>query len=603
MRGEMGKIVAVTGVNSYFASTILQKLEADSSIDKILGIDVTPWKGGYSKVEFHKEDVRSKKLTDIFRGVDVVFHFAFVVGEIKDKQKIHDININGSRNVFAACVHNNVQKIIYASSITVYGSYEDTPLGLTEEYPLNPNPDSYYNSSKVEVENFVVEYFKDYPNIVLTVMRAGLLCGPKINNMFSKLWSMKIGSLPMGSKAYLQLIHEEDLGDAMYLAYVKNIPGVYNVAADDAVSSRWCFKKAGVFMIPLPMLLLKPIADLSFKLKLFPAGGGWAKLSQHTIFTICDKFKKATGWRPRYTSVETYEHYLKSRVRDAKDNLIQSILSWVFKSGIRIRPTMAVLHIFKLGKIKSFRNKHPWMNPEKNSMTYLPISYRPPQKTINIQINETAGNPVSEILPPQIVHDFIEKANFLVIMDHCGCRLAGQCKHFTADVGCLFMGETALKLPHGVSRRVSREKAHRHVDRAIGVGLVPIVGKIRVDNFIFLTPDTQKLLSVCFCCHCCCMMGAFKHIPAEHLDQVMTPLEGARVEVSDACIGCGTCIETCIFEAIHIAGGRAVHNRQCRACGRCVTYCPHHAVTISIDNIQTFKNEVEQRIEAYLKIA
>ncbi len=60
---------------------------------------------------------------------------------------------------------------------------------------------------------------------------------------------------------------------------------------------------------------------------------------------------------------------------------------------------------------------------------------------------------------------------------------------------------------------MTREQAHAHVERAVEVGLVPMTGKVRVDNFIFLTPDEQKLLSVCFCCHCCSMMTSFKHIP------------------------------------------------------------------------------------------
>ena len=187
--------------------------------------------------------------------------------------------------------------------------------------------------------------------------------------------------------------------------------------------------------------------------------------------------------------------------------------------------------------------------------------------------------------------------------DRCGCRLAGGCEHFTADIGCLFMGETALHLPHGISRRVDREQAHRHVERAVGVGLVPVVGKIRVDNFIFLTPDKNRLLSVCFCCHCCCMMGAFKHLPGEHLNHVMTPLEGVRIEVTDDCTGCGVCTETCIFDAIEIRNGRAFHTMQCRSCGRCVTYCPNNAVTISIDNPETFAQAAEQRIERYVKVA
>jgi UDP-glucose 4-epimerase len=263
---------------------------------------------------------------------------------------------------------------------------------------------------------------------------------------------------------------------------------------------------------------------------------------------------------------------------------------------------MQVLHLFRLGKIPGLRSLHPWMNPTKNSMSYLPISYRREQPR-SLAVNEEMTGAHQEILPPQIVHDFIDRANYHVIMDKCGCRLARECKHFTHEVGCLFMGETAARLPHGVSRKVTREDAHRHVDRAVGVGLVPMVGKVRVDNFIFLTPDRGKLLSVCFCCHCCCMMGALKHIPAKHLDQVMTPLEGVRVEVTGACVGCGKCVETCIFDAIAVENGKAVHSAQCRACGRCVTYCPEGAVKISIQNPETFARQAEQRIGAYVDIS
>ena len=294
------------------------------------------------------------------------------------------------------------------------------------------------------------------------------------------------------------------------------------------------------------------------------------------------------------------------------DNFAQAFLSWVYSSGARIRPTMSVLHLFKLGKIKGFRNRFPWMDPRKNSMSYLPISCQPADRLLKkdtpgysvrtIPVNETAGKTASEVLPQQIVHEFIEKSEYHVIMDHCGCRLAGECAHFTADIGCLFMGETALKLPRGVSRRATREEAHRHVDRAVAAGLVPVVGKIRVDNFIFLTPDKHRLLSVCFCCHCCCMMGAFKHLPGEHLDQVMTRLEGVVIEVTDRCTGCGTCVETCIFDAIDIQNRRAVHNDRCRACGRCVTYCPEKAVIIRIDNQETSFQAAMERIESYVRI-
>ena len=602
----MGKTVAITGVNSYFASTILPRLQADPEVERIVGIDVAPWKGGYDKVDFHREDVRSTRIAGILRGADVVYHLAFVVGEIQDKDRTYDINLNGSRNVFKACVENGVGKVIYTSSMTVYGSHPNNPLGFTETSPLARNDDSYYNTSKVEVERLVEAFFQGHPEITLTILRVALLCGPRIDNMFSRLWSMKIGGLPMGRQAHNQLIHEEDLGEALYRVFQQDVPGVYNVTADDAVPTAWCFREAGVRVVPLPTALLRGVANLAFKLRLFPAGGGWASLGEYTIYGSSEKFKRATGWRPRYTSEQAFRDYLQARQRDARDNALQATLSWVFSSGARIRPTWNVLHIFKLGRIPWVRNRHPWMDPRKNSMSYLPISYGPAGTNggaRQVEVNQQLDPAPDQVLPPQIVHDFIDQADYHVVMDTCGCRLAGACKHFTHEVGCLFMGETASKLPHGVSRRVTPEQAHAHVDRAVSIGLVPMIGKVRVDNFIFLTPDKGKLLSVCFCCHCCCMMGSLKHLPAEHLDEVMVPLEGVSVEVTDDCMGCGTCLETCIFDAIRVENGKAVHNAQCRACGRCVTYCPQDAVKITIREPERFREEAERRIEAYVDIA
>ncbi|MFP4444955.1 MAG: NAD-dependent epimerase/dehydratase family protein [Desulfosudaceae bacterium] len=582
----MGKTVAITGVNSYFASTILPRLQADPEVDKIIGIDVTPWKGGYRKVNFHRLDIRSPEITRVLAGADVLFHLAYVVGEIQDKKKTRDININGSKNVFQACLANQIPQVIYASSTTVYGSHRDNLLGFTEDAPLAGNKDSYYNTSKVEVENFVAGFFADQADTILTILRTGLLVGPKIDNMFSRLWSMKITALPAGNISHNQFIHEEDLGEALYLAWQQALPGVYNVATDDAVSTRWCFRQAGARVVSLPAPLLKIVADIAFKLRLFPASGGWVSLSRYTIFARSDRFKAATGWQPRYSSRQAFFDYLKARERD-KDNIIQAILSWIFKSGPRTRPTMEVLHIFKLGKIPGLRRLIPWMNPAKNSITYLPV-------------NQSLGEVSNEALPVQVLHDFIEQASIHVIMDKCGCRLGRQCENYTHDIGCLFMGDSALKIPHGVSRRVTREQAHAHVERAIDAGLVPMTGKVRVDNFIFLTPDRSQLLSVCFCCPCCCMMTAFRHMPGDYLDGLMPAVEGVRVEVLDNCVGCGTCLDACGFGAIQIVDGRAVHDDHCRGCGRCVTYCPHEAVTIRIDNPHAV-DDVKKRIEAYVE--
>jgi UDP-glucose 4-epimerase len=308
----MGKTVAITGVNSYFAATLLPKLEDDPTVDTIIGVDTAPWKGEYAKVQFFKTDIRDPNLAKILNGVDTVFHLAFIVGEIRNKKTIHDININGTKNVFDACVKAGVRKIVYASSATVYGATIQNPLGITEDRPLFKHSDSYYSAAKVEIEQLFADYAEKHPNIVFSAIRAALLFGPKIDNMFSKLFAMKLSALTPGV-SYNQYIHEEDLGDALYLSFSKDLPGAYNVGGDDAISARDAFNKAGVLILTIPAFLLKWLAAIGFMVGIFPAGGGWVTLSRYTIFMNCDKFKSATGWRPKWGSEATFNDFLNHR--------------------------------------------------------------------------------------------------------------------------------------------------------------------------------------------------------------------------------------------------------------------------------------------------
>ena len=309
----MGKTIAVTGINSYFAKTVLPLLEADPEISDIIGIDITPWKGGFPKVRFHQADIRSPELADLLSGTDTVYHMAFVVAEIRDKKKIFDINVNGSKNVIDACLKNRVRKIIYTSSATVYGAHRNNPLGFTEQNRTARNPDSYYNSTKIDVEQMMADAARSHPEIIFTIIRSALLFGPNADNMFTKLFCRKISALPWGSCAHNQYIHEDDLGTALYLAYDKDLPGIYNAGADDAIATCESFRRTGVRIIPVPAAVLKKLADIGFRLGIFPAGGGWVSLCRYSIFMNCDKFKAAAGWRPKWTSEETFNAYLEAR--------------------------------------------------------------------------------------------------------------------------------------------------------------------------------------------------------------------------------------------------------------------------------------------------
>ncbi|MBN2334671.1 FAD-binding protein [Candidatus Bathyarchaeota archaeon] len=52
------------------------------------------------------------------------------------------------------------------------------------------------------------------------------------------------------------------------------------------------------------------------------------------------------------------------------------------------------------------------------------------------------------------------------------------------------------------------------------------------------------------------------------------------VKVTEACTGCGLCVDVCPFGAIEMVDGKAVITEACRACGQCVDACPVGAITM-----------------------
>ena len=56
---------------------------------------------------------------------------------------------------------------------------------------------------------------------------------------------------------------------------------------------------------------------------------------------------------------------------------------------------------------------------------------------------------------------------------------------------------------------------------------------------------------------------------------------GGPKSCNSGCLGFGTCVKACPFDAIHIEKGVAVVDREkCKACGKCVAACPKHLISL-----------------------
>jgi UDP-glucose 4-epimerase len=106
-------------------------------------------------------DVQRLNLAAIFEDYEYVFHQAAlpsVPRSVKDHLASHEANITGTLRVLIAAKNAGIQKVVYASSSSVYGDTAELP--KREDMPLNPL--SPYAVTKMTGESYCKVFHEIY---------------------------------------------------------------------------------------------------------------------------------------------------------------------------------------------------------------------------------------------------------------------------------------------------------------------------------------------------------------------------------------------------------------------------------------------------------
>lgn len=186
-------------------------------------------------------DIRDIDILDqAMKDIDYVFHLAAMwLLHCKDfPRTAFHINIEGTFNVLEACVKNNVKKLIYSSSASVYGDAIEVP--MTEEHPFNNK--NFYGATKISGEAMCKAYNDRY-GLEVIGLRYMNVYGPKQDQ-----YAAYTGVIPImlnmidanespvingdGSQAY-DFIYVEDVARANIDALESDIKiGFYNIGSE-----------------------------------------------------------------------------------------------------------------------------------------------------------------------------------------------------------------------------------------------------------------------------------------------------------------------------------------------------------------------------------
>ena len=131
-------------------------------------------------VEVVEGELRSyERVHNAVRGVEVVFHqgaLPSVPRSVQDPLTTSAVTIEGTLNVLLAARDENVRRVVYASSSSVYGNCGTLPRTETQQ----PDPISPYAVAKLAAERYCVSFSRVY-GLETVALRYFNVFGPRQN--------------------------------------------------------------------------------------------------------------------------------------------------------------------------------------------------------------------------------------------------------------------------------------------------------------------------------------------------------------------------------------------------------------------------------------
>jgi nucleoside-diphosphate-sugar epimerase len=305
----------VTGGTGFIGGQLVRKLRARG--DEVAALVRDPARAGdlsAAGCELVEGDLSS---TDAIRrgmeGSDVVFHVGAVykVGIPKSEHAaMHETNVKGTENVLDAAVDAGVERIVYVSTVGVFGN---THGEVVDEAYCREDLDytSCYEETKYLAHQVALDRISKGAPVV--IVQPGGVYGPgdhsELGNMIDQARSGKLRMLMFPDLGF-NLVHVEDVADGILLAHDKGKVGESYVLGGELATMRNLVEKVSELsgrkapkreLPPAAMKLAIPIGPLVGRLMGFPPNlAELIKTSDGVTFWASDaKARRELGYAPR----------------------------------------------------------------------------------------------------------------------------------------------------------------------------------------------------------------------------------------------------------------------------------------------------------------
>ncbi|WP_199439894.1 NAD-dependent epimerase/dehydratase family protein [Umezawaea beigongshangensis] len=313
--------IVITGASGNIGTGLLRALARDEEEHRVVGVcrrlpEVAP---PFDTAEWRCVDVggpdAEEELIDVFTGADAVVHLAWAFQPVRDTLHLHRTNHDGTAAVLRAVRAAGVPHLVHGSSIGVYAEGATEP--VDESWTSTGISTSVYGKSKAEAERMIEGFAAKNPGVVVTSVRPTLVAQrraaaslialffdpivPRVLIRFVQSGRLPLLPLPAGFK--VQLVHADDVGDALVRILRRRASGPFNLAADvltiddlaEVVKAR---------PLPVPVGLVRGAVWLAWQLRAIRMSPGWFDVGSRTPLVLTNRAHDELGWAPRVSSAQ-----------------------------------------------------------------------------------------------------------------------------------------------------------------------------------------------------------------------------------------------------------------------------------------------------------
>jgi UDP-glucose 4-epimerase len=313
--------VLITGVSRFLGLRLAKRLERDPLIEHLVGVDLDAPPIPIDGLEFVRADIRNPLIARVLEATraDTIVHTNITSSHRRfgGRSQMKENNVIGTMQLMAAAQRaQSVRNVVVKSSTAVYGSAPADPSILSEDHAHRRVDLTGYGKDCADAETYARDFGRRRPDVHLSILRFQNVIGPTVSTSLTAYLSLPVIPTALGFDPRLQVVHETDAVEALYLALALGAKGIVNIAAQGVVYLSQAIRLLGRVQLPLVLPYARATAGAIRRAGIVDFPPDQLRLIQFGRVVDASRAERILDFSPRFTTRACIEDFRANRTRD-----------------------------------------------------------------------------------------------------------------------------------------------------------------------------------------------------------------------------------------------------------------------------------------------